>query len=172
MMLKKTQFYIGALTVLLLLTMLVGSVTYARYRQAVEQEVGFTAKTLTENGTFVLTSANGWQSTENGSTLTFTLSVEGNTAKKRPAVLRLTATQALSDEVQVVLTVGDVAYTATRTTVVQGSPLYEQMGSGYEFRFVDANGEMHWQPNGSRSYQLAVQGTSDTALLRLTVSET
>ena len=167
---NKTLFQIGALVTLLLVALLVGSVTYARYRQAVEQEVGFTAKTLTENGAFLLASANGWQTTESGATLAFALSFEGDSAKKRPAVLRLTATQAMSEDVLVTLTVGDAVYTAARTPIAQGSALYAQMGAGYEFRFADENGEMTWQPNGIPMH-LMVQGASDTAMLRLTVDE-
>lgn len=160
----------AALALLVTLALLVSGVTYARYREAVSQEMAFTAKTLTENGTFLLTSSTGWKQAENGITLAFTLSFEG-TAAKRPAALRLTATEALSPNAQVTLTVGDAVYTATRTTVAQDSVLYTQMGAGYEFYFEDTEGEIRWYPSESQTMYLSVQGTSDAALLRLTVHD-
>ena len=158
-----------ALSLLLVLAAVGSGVTYARYRDAVQQDMTFSVKTLTEHGAFHLTSTNGWQSTENGTALTFSLTFEGTAAQIPPARLRLTATEALSPGVQVTLTVGDNTYTATPQPIAEGSALYTQMGAGYEFCFTDENGERSWQTGAT--IRLTVTGSSDAALLRLTVEE-
>ncbi len=157
------------IAILTVSVVLVGSVTYARYREAVAQEMAFTAKTFSENGMFAITSANGWQTTADGVSLTFTLSFEGKATENRPAVLQLTATEGFSETAQVIVTVGDTAYTATPTRVVQGSALHAQMGDGYLFRFTDEHGERTWPTDGKTTMRLQVLGASDTALLRVIV---
>lgn len=170
MMQKRTVFQLSVLVFLLVAALVVGNVTYARYRDAVSKEFSFTAKTATENGAIVVTSADGWQTTENGKALTFTLSLEGTPVEKRSAVLQLTATGRLSPKTQVTLTAGDAVYTATATPIVAGSALYAQMGDGYVFRFTDENGELTWPTDGTTALRLTVLGASDAALLRLIVT--
>lgn len=159
------------LILLLSLATLCLSVTYGRYRSTIEQAVSFQAKTLEETGAFRITSAKGWQTSGNGMVLDFTLSGGDASDPDCTACLRMTATEGLDPDVVISLTVDGKTYEATAYAIKEGAALYNQMGSGTEFRFSDAQGELGWKLTAAKSMRLSVQGVSDTALLRLIVQE-
>ena len=147
-------------------------ITYARYRSTVSETLIFEAKLIDETGTVVITSAEGWQKTETGAKINFTLSGKNVSNPARLAYLRLTATEEFPATAEITLTVGGVNYSGKATQITAGELLHGQMGSGTEYRFTDVSGnDLIWQLTKENSMTLTVRGASDVALLRLIAKE-
>lgn len=144
----------------------------ARYISTVRSALTFEAEALNAADAIAITTTEGWQSTAEGVSLSFTLYSAGEAAATRNACLRLTATEALDPtRVTVTLTVDGTAYTGTARAITASDPLYTKMGAGSEFRFYNGDDELCWPLAGEQTMTLSVQGTSEAALLRLTATE-
>ena len=161
---------------LLCLLSLVGSlllgvgVTYARYRTAVDGELAFLAQLSDETGSLSLDSAQGWVTTAQGASVTFSVSPIGEAAG-RSAYVRLTATELAGDGVTVTLTVNGETYTATPRRVTAGDWLFAQMGSGTEYSFYKGGTELTWPLSAEQTMTMTVNGVADVSLLRLVATE-
>ncbi len=171
MLKTKRKVQIICLAVLLMVAAVLSSVTYSRYKSAVEKSFTFQAKTLAQTGSYSISSQNGWQETSNGMVLDFTLSKSANARSNLAAYLRLTATEGFNQTATVSLTVDSTTYTASREAISEGTILYSQMGGGKEYTFQTASGELSFQINEAKSMRITVQGASEQALLRLMLVE-
>ena len=171
MLKTKRKVQIICLAVLLMVAVVLSSVTYSRYKSAVEKSFTFQAKTLAQTGSYSISSQNGWQKTSNGMVLDFTLSKSAKATSNLSAYLRLTATEGFNQTATVSLTVDSTTYTASREAISEGTILYSQMGGGSKYTFQTASGELSFQINEAKSMRITVQGASEQALLRLMLVE-
>lgn len=141
----------------------------ARFSSTVRGLLSFEVKPLDAGEAIRVNAPDGWQVTETGTVLTFTVS--GTDGANRQAYLRLTATEGLSPETPITLTVNGVAYEGVPRTLDAHELLYQQMGAGTEFCFYDAGEELLISLSGEQTLVLTVAETADAALLRLTVTE-
>lgn len=144
-------------------------VALARFSSTVRGSLLFEVKPLDAGEAIQLNAPDGWQATETGTVLTFTVS--GTNGASRQACLRLTATEGLSPDTPVTLTVNGVDYEGVPRAIDPHELLYRQMGAGTEFCFYDAGDELLVSLSGEQTLVLTVAESADAALLCLTVTE-
>lgn len=169
------------LSALLLIVVVVSafSVTFARYQKNKESVLEFT---VGETAGFDILSDGEWVKTEEGGRkLTFTVT-NLNNAKDSRFKIKVLSTIALSPETsEVMLTVAnnsgvERSYTGVAVAISEEDELYEQMGPGYTFTFVDESGdEPVWELAGgtetTEEFTLNVSGFSESCLIELVVSQ-
>ncbi len=144
-------------------------VTYGRFKTQKEGGLTFEAKPISQSGTVVISSAEGWVTAGEQASLQFTLSGTGG-GTGRKATLCLTATETF-DGGAVTLTVDGTEYVGVATAIVPEDLLYAQMGGGTLYRFYNQGEELVWPLSANRDMKLTVQGVAQTALLRLIAEE-
>lgn len=146
-------------------------VAYGRYSSIRQETLAFQAAQNDPARAIEIRSADGWLTAADSADFTFSLCNAGGVTGRR-ATLRLTATEGLDPtRVTVTLTVDGTAYHGTPQGIEEGTPLYERMGAGTEYRFIDGDDELTWTVSDEQIYTLTVEGAADASLLRLTATE-
>ncbi len=168
---QRKKVWLWALGALALFGVLAASVgvAYGRFQTKKEGQLAFEAKPISQSGTVVMSSDQGWVTVGGTATLQFTLSGTGG-GSGRKATLRLTATEAFLGGT-VTLTVDGTTYTATAEEILPQDLLYAQMGSGTQYCFYSDGQELVWPLSANKDMTLRVQGVTQTALLRLVAQE-
>lgn len=160
------------LLALALLVLLSIGVAYGRYASTRQETLAFQAAQNDTARAIAIRSDSGWQTTDEGVELTFTVNNATDTAGQS-VILRLTATDGFDPAAcTVALTVGEATYIGMPHPIEAGTPLYEEMGAGTEYRFFTETTELVWGVSDGQTYTLAVTGEADASLLRLTATET
>ena len=142
-------------------------ISYARYKTAVEGTIIFETKEISDNEKIYITSAEGWKSSTDDLSLSFTLSGGKKVTSDKTAFLRVTATSKFNPNATVKLVVDGVTYQAKAYDASSDSLLYSLMGSGTEFRFLKDGKEIYWQISANKNMTLYIEGISDESLIRL-----
>lgn len=146
-------------------------VVYARYSSVRQETLAFQAAKSDASRVLSIQSADGWVRTATGIAYAFSLENAGNVSGQR-ATLRLTATEGVDPTyVTVTLTVDGTAYRGTACAIEEGTPLYDRMGGGTEYRFYSDGDELTCAVSDDATYTLTVEGRADASLLRLTATE-
>lgn len=146
-------------------------VAVARYSSVRQETLAFEASRNDPSRAISITSADGWVTTADSAAYTFSLTNAGGVAGQS-ATLRLTATEGLDPScVTVTLTADGTAYRGTALTIEEGTPLYDRMGGGTEYRFYSDGEELSFAVSDAHTYTLTVEGKADASLLRLTATE-
>lgn len=169
---KQARKSIRLVCLLALIVALLGmaGATYARYRTTIRETLTFEAAQIDGSHALELRSEQGWLTTPEGMSFTFTLCNTGDVTGQH-AYLRLTATEGFDpEEMTVTLTAGEVDYVGVPREIGAGDPLYAGMGAGTEYRFITDEGEPVWEVSPTAVYTLTVEGATDASLLRLTAT--
>lgn len=146
-------------------------VAYGRYCSIRQETLAFQAAQNDPSRTIEIRSADGWHTTADSALLTFSLCNAGDVAGQN-AILRLTATEGFDPaRATVILTADGTEYRGTACSVEEGTPLYDRMGAGTEYRFYADGEELTWGVSDTTAYTLTVEGKADASLLRLTATE-
>ena len=173
---KSNRLWMAALCVLTATAIFLVGSTYARYREELVGDQSFQVKPAQR----LAFATQQWQTEENGDRI-LTFSME-NSAEDCRVYLAVSEGITAPEKLQVTLTLpaqgqDAVTLTAKGEAIAPGSAVYSVFGSGYVFRFFEAEGqtpaELSLDLNSEAVYTLTVSGLSaaaeQTSLLRLFV---